>query len=39
MNVEFEKEYLAELYEIGKTTDIKHRFQPNVVNGYLKFAL
>ena len=36
MNVEFEKEYLCELYETGKTTDKKHRFQPQVVNGYLK---
>lgn len=36
MNVEFEKEYLIELYETGKTTDKKHRFQPNIVNGYLK---
>ena len=36
MKVEFEKEYLRELYENGKTTDKKHRFQPQVVNGYLK---
>lgn len=36
MNVEFEKEYLADLYEKGKTDDKKHRFQPQVVNGYLK---
>jgi len=36
MNVEFEKEYLAELYEKGKTNDKKHRFQPQIVNGYLK---
>lgn len=36
MNVEFEKGYLAELYEKGKTDDKKHRFQPQVVNGYLK---
>ena len=36
MKVEFEKQYLRELYEIGKTTDKKHRFQPQVVNGYLK---
>ena len=35
-NVEFEKEYLAELYEKGKTDDKKHRFQPQIVNGYLK---
>ena len=36
MNVEFEKQYLAELYEKGKTSDKKHRFQPQVINGYLK---
>ena len=36
MNVRFEKDYLIELYTQGKTTDKKHRFQPNVVNGYLK---
>ena len=36
MNVEFEKDYLADLYEKGKTTDKKHRFQPNIVKGYLK---
>ena len=36
MRVEFEKEYLRELYETGKTTNKKHRFQPQVVAGYLK---
>lgn len=36
MKVEFEKEYLRELYETGKTTKKKYRFQPQVVNGYLK---
>ena len=36
MKIEFEKKYLRELYETGKTTDKKHRFQPQVVNGYLK---
>jgi proteic killer suppression protein len=36
MKIAFEKEYLRELYEIGKTTDKKHHFQPQVVNGYLK---
>jgi proteic killer suppression protein len=36
MKVEFEKEYLRELYEDGKTTDKKHRYQPQVVAGYLK---
>lgn len=36
MNVEFEKEYLVDLYEKGYTNDKKHRFQPQIVNGYLK---
>lgn len=36
MNVEFEKEYLIELYETGKTSDKKHRLQSNVISGYLK---
>ena len=36
MKVEFEKKYLRELYETGKTKDKKHCFQPQVVNGYLK---
>ena len=36
MNVEFEKEYLVELYEKGRTDDKKHRFQPQIINGYLK---
>jgi len=36
MKVEFEKEYLRELYDTGKTTDKKHRYQPQVLNGYIK---
>ena len=36
MTIEFEKEYLIEFYHKGKTSDKKHRFQPQVVNGYLK---
>ena len=34
MIVTFEKKYLMELYTIGKTTDRKHRFQPEVVRKY-----
>ncbi len=33
MIVTFEKEYLRELYEIGKG-DKKHRFQPDIVKRY-----
>ncbi|GHU92650.1 hypothetical protein FACS1894155_12770 [Bacteroidia bacterium] len=36
MKIEYEKEYLRELYYDGKTTDKKHRYQPQVVNGYAK---
>ncbi len=36
MKVEFTKHYLKELYVSGKTCDKKYRFQPNVINGYLK---
>ena len=36
MIVEFSKPYLKELYETGKTSDKKHRFQPEVVNVYKK---
>jgi len=36
MKIEFEKEYLHELYYTGKTENKKYRFQPQVVNGYLK---
>ena len=36
MIVEFDKEYLEELYEIGKTSDKKHRFQPDVIARYIR---
>ena len=35
MKVEFEKDYLYELYKTGKTTDKKHRFQPQIVKKYV----
>jgi len=34
MIVTFEKTYLKELYENGKTSDKKHRFQPSIVKRY-----
>ena len=34
MEVKFDKLYLQELYETGKTTDRKHHFQPDVVKKY-----
>jgi proteic killer suppression protein len=36
MEVTFERKYLRELYELEKTSDKKHRFQPQIINGYLK---
>ena len=36
MIVTFDKPYLKELYEVGKTSDKKHRLQPQVVRGYQK---
>jgi len=34
MKIKFDKKYLQELYEVGKTTDKKYRFQPSVVKRY-----
>lgn len=34
MIVTFEKTYLKELYENGKTSDKKHRYQPSIVKRY-----
>ena len=31
MEIIFDKEYLRQLYEEGKTTDKKHRFQPHII--------
>ena len=36
MEIVFDKKYLQELYEIGKATDKKHRFQPQIVAKYQK---
>lgn len=38
MIVTFEKEYLRDLYETGKTTGKKHRFQPEIIRKY-KFCI
>lgn len=39
MYIEFDKEYLRELYTDGKTSDKKHRYQPEVVRGYQKVVV
>lgn len=36
MEIIFDKEYLRQLYEEGKTSDKKHRFQPQIVAKYRK---
>ncbi|MBO8447597.1 MAG: type II toxin-antitoxin system RelE/ParE family toxin [Bacteroidetes bacterium] len=36
MYIEFDKDYLRELFESGKTSDKKHRFQPEIIRGYQK---
>lgn len=34
MHIVFQKEYLSELYYNGKSSDKKHRFQPDIVKRY-----
>lgn len=36
MQVTFEKDYLRELYENGKTSDKRHRFQEQIVKKYIR---
>ena len=36
MEINFDKKYLQELYEVGKTTGKKYRFQPQIVAKYQK---
>jgi proteic killer suppression protein len=36
MEIKFDKKYLEELYETGKTTDKKYRFQPPIAIKYRK---
>lgn len=39
MIVHFEKAYLRDLFETGKTKDKKHRFQPDIIRRYQKVIL
>ncbi|SUE34535.1 type II toxin-antitoxin system RelE/ParE family toxin [Rikenella microfusus] len=34
MDIVFDKEYLKDLYFIGKSNDKKHRFQPEIIKAY-----
>lgn len=36
MIIEFEQVYLRELFEVGKASGRKHRFQPQVIKQYIK---
>ena len=36
MNIEFDKDYLHDLFFKGKTSDKKHRFQPQIVAKYIR---
>ena len=36
MEIVFEKEYLSDLYYKGKSSDKKHRFQPEIVKRYIR---
>lgn len=36
MYIELDKDYLRELYELGRTNDKRHRYQPEVIRGYQK---
>ena len=39
MYIEFDKEYLRELFEQGRTNDKKHRYQPEFIRGYHKCVM
>ena len=36
MDILFGKDYLKELYVTGKTSDKKHRYQPQIINKYVR---
>jgi len=35
MEVTFEKDYLCEMYKKGKSSDKKHRYQPEIIRKYI----
>ena len=37
--IEFDKDYLRELFEQGRTSDKKHRYQPEVIRDYYKCVM
>jgi len=36
MDIYFKKDYLREMYQTGKSTDKKHRFQPEIIRKYIR---
>jgi len=36
MEILFKEKYLQEMYRTGKTTDKKHRFQPDIIRRYIR---
>ena len=39
MLIEFDKDYLRELFVQGRTNDKKHRYQPEIIKGYKKCVM
>jgi len=36
MDIYFKKDYLHEIYQTGKSTDKKYRFQPEIIRKYIR---
>jgi proteic killer suppression protein len=36
MEITFEKDYLQEMYKTGKSTDKRHRYQPEIIRKYIR---
>ncbi|MDR1780284.1 MAG: type II toxin-antitoxin system RelE/ParE family toxin [Tannerella sp.] len=36
MEITFKEDYLREMYQTGKTTDKKHRYQPGIIRKYIR---
>lgn len=39
MLIEFDKDYLRELFEQGRASDKKHRYQPEIIRDYRKCVM
>jgi proteic killer suppression protein len=38
MEIEFDQEYLEELYYYGRTSNKKYRFQPEIIRNYVEIV-